>query len=59
MIGVLLVLIVVGVALWIINQHIPMSPPFKTVVNVIAVVFLVLWLLNYFGVIHSGPHFKP
>lgn len=56
MVEALIILIIVGVALWLVNQYVPMAPAFKTVVNVIAVLFLVLWLLRLFGVISGGPH---
>jgi hypothetical protein len=57
MIGVLLVLIIVGVVLWLVETQIPMDPAFKTVIRVVAIIFLLLWLLQVFGLIHSGdPH---
>ena len=47
----LVVLVVVGVALYLVTTYIPMHPPFKTVLNVVVVLFLVLWLLSAFGLI--------
>jgi len=55
MIEILVVLVIVGVILWFVNQYIPMSPPFKTAVNVVAAIFLLLWLLRVFGLWHGGP----
>lgn len=53
MIQVIVVLVVIGVVLWLINQYVPMQPPFKTVLNVIIILMLCLWLLSLVGVI--GP----
>ena len=47
-IGVLVVLIVIGVALYLINTYIPMAAPIKTILNVVVVVVVCLWLLNLF-----------
>lgn len=48
---ILIVLIVVGVALWLINGFIPMAGPIKTILNIVVVVVLCIWLLQVFGVI--------
>ena len=48
-----LVLIVVGVLLWLVNSFIPMAGSIKSILNAVAVIFVVLWLLNVFGLFHS------
>lgn len=48
---ILIVLIVVGVALWLINAFIPMAGSIKTILNIVVVVVLIIWLLGVFGVI--------
>ena len=48
-----LVLIVVGVLLWLVNSYIPMARSIKSILNAVAVIFVVLWLLNVFGLMHS------
>ena len=48
-----LVLIVVGVLLWLVNSYIPMARSIKSILNAVAVIFVVLWLLNVFGLFHS------
>lgn len=53
LIQVVLVLIVVGVALWAINTFIPMARSIKSILNAVVVIVVILWLLNIFGVI--GP----
>jgi hypothetical protein len=50
MITLILVIIVLGVALYLVENYIPMSPPFKIVLRVIVVVLLILYLLRVFGV---------
>jgi len=46
---ILLVIILVGVALWLINSFIPMAGIIKTILNVVVVIVLVVWLFNVFG----------
>jgi hypothetical protein len=53
LIGLIIVLVVVGVALWVINSYIPMAAPVKTILNVVVVAILCLWLLQAFGVLGS------
>jgi len=49
----LVVLIVVGVLLWLVNNYIPMAGSIKSILNALVVILVVLWLLNVFGVMHS------
>jgi hypothetical protein len=42
-------LIVVGVALWLINNFIPMAGSIKTILNVVVVVGAVIWVLQAVG----------
>lgn len=60
LVSVILVLIVVGVILYLVNQYIPMAAPIKTIINVLVVVVLILWLLSLFGVgdITVGRHVR-
>jgi hypothetical protein len=48
-------LVVIGVALYLIETYIPMSPPIKTVIRVVVVLVLVLWLLRAFGINTTLP----
>lgn len=54
MITILVTIIVVGVLLWLVNYLVPMDPKFKTVLNVLAGIFLLIWILYQFGLI-GGP----
>jgi hypothetical protein len=53
LINVVIVLIVIGVLLWLINQYIEMDQKIKSILNVVVVIAVVLWLLSVFGVIGS------
>ena len=56
LIHLVVVLVVVGLVLWLINQFIPMAGSIKTILNVVVVVFVILWLLNVFGVTSYFPN---
>jgi hypothetical protein len=55
LISLLIVLVVIGVCLFLVEQYIPMSPPIKTVIRVVVVLVLVLWLLRAFGINTTLP----
>jgi hypothetical protein len=46
---VVIVLIVIGVILWVINNYMPMQSTIKTILNAVVVIAVILWLLNVFG----------
>jgi len=48
-INIVIALIVVGVALWLINNFIPMASGIKTILNVVVVVVVAVWVLKAFG----------
>lgn len=45
LITIIVVLLVVGVALYLINNYIPMDPKIKQLLNVVVVIVIVIWLL--------------
>jgi hypothetical protein len=53
LINVVLVLIVVGVALWLINRYIPMDRTIRKILNAVVIIIIVLWLLKVFGIIEA------
>ncbi len=53
LISLLIVLVVVGVLLWLVNNYIPMDSKIKSILNAIVVIGVVLWLLQAFGVLGS------
>lgn len=52
--NVILVLVVVGVLLWLVNQYLPMDRKIKSILNLVVVIAVVLWLLQAFGLFDSG-----
>jgi hypothetical protein len=53
LINIIVVLIVVGVLLWLVNNYIPMDGKIKSILNAVVVICVVIWLLQAFGVIGS------
>lgn len=49
LINIVITLIVVGVALWLINNYIPMASGIKTILNVVVVVAVAVWVLQAIG----------
>lgn len=50
LIHILLIIIAVGVALYLVNNFIPMSRRIKKILNIVVVIILIVWLLEVFGV---------
>jgi hypothetical protein len=55
LIQIVLLLIIVGVVLWLINQYIPMAASIKSILNAVVVIAVIIWLLNVFGLLSSNP----
>ena len=53
LINLIVALVVVGVALWLINNYIPMANSIKTILNVVVVVCVCLWVLQAFGLLSA------
>jgi hypothetical protein len=47
--NIVVMLIIVGVGLYLINQYIPMASSIKTILNVVVVVVVCVWLLQATG----------
>ncbi|MBP6917462.1 MAG: hypothetical protein KBB94_00915 [Legionellaceae bacterium] len=45
------VIVVFGLVLWMVNRFIPMAAPVATILNVLVVVVLVIYILEYFHLI--------
>jgi predicted membrane protein len=50
LVNIVVALIVVGLALWLINNFIPMASSIKTILNVVVVVAVAVWVLQAVGV---------
>ncbi len=53
LLNIFIVLIVAGVILWLVNNYIPMDAKIKRILNAVAVIVLVVWLLQIFGILSS------
>jgi hypothetical protein len=53
LINLVIILVVVGVILWLVNNYIPMDRKIKRILNVVVVIAVIIWLLSVFGLI--GP----
>ena len=51
LLGLILVLILVGVALWAVNAIVPMDPKIKAILNALVVIVVVVWLFEALGLI--------
>jgi hypothetical protein len=55
LIQLILVLVVVGVLLWLVNNYIPMDANIKKILNIVVIIVVILWLLRVFGVLTNFP----
>ena len=44
-----LVIIITGVVLYLVNAYVPMDGKFKRILNIVAIIFLIVWLLKALG----------
>jgi len=55
LIHVVFVLVLAGVALWLIESFIPMDAKVLRLLQAVVIIALVVWLLRVFGVINLWP----
>lgn len=51
LVSLIVVLIIVGLLLWLVNNYIPMDGKIKQILNIVVVIAVILWLLQAFGVL--------
>ena len=51
LIQLVVILVVIGVILWMINNYIPMQSTIKKILNAVIIIAVIIWLLSVFGVI--------
>ncbi len=51
MISLLILIAIIGVIAWLLTAYVPMPPPIKTVIVIVAVIACVLIALRAFGII--------
>jgi len=49
LISLIIVLVILGLVMYLINSYIPMDPKIQRILNIAVVLFLILWLLQAFG----------
>ena len=57
-ISLVVVLIIVGVALYLVNTVIPMDAKIKLILNVVVIIAVLLWLLDAFGFTSGLGHMR-
>jgi len=58
LLNLVVVLVIVGVALYLINRYIPMASSIKSILNVVVVVVVCIWLLQAVGLWGSISSFR-
>ena len=58
LLNIVVMLIIVGVGLYLINNYIPMAASIKTILNVVVVVAVCIWLLRIVGLWTNMPTFR-
>lgn len=51
LINLIVVLVIVGVILYLINNYLPMDGKIKNILNIVVVIAVIVWLLQSFGVL--------
>lgn len=49
LITVIIVILIVGVIMFLVNNYLPIDPPFKTILNAVVIITLIIWLLYRFS----------
>lgn len=52
LLSLILVLVIVGVVMYVINVYVPMEGKIKNLLNIVVILFLVIWLLQAFGLLN-------
>lgn len=46
-------IIVFGLAMWLVNAFIPMPGSIKSLLNILVLIVLIIYVLQFFGIIHT------
>jgi len=58
LINLVVILVIVGVALWLINNYIPMASSIKTILNVVVIIGVCVWLLQTVGMLGNVTSYR-
>lgn len=53
MIQMIIILVVLGFALYLVETYVPLSPPFIMLIRAAVILFGLLYILSAFGIIHT------
>ncbi|MEP7221888.1 MAG: Thivi_2564 family membrane protein [Novosphingobium sp.] len=51
LINIIVILVIVGVLLWLLNNYIPMDAKIRQILNIVVVIAVVIWLLRAFAIV--------
>ncbi len=55
---IVLVLIIIGMAMWLINRYIPMSSGINRILNAVVIICTAIWVLKAFGLWNQIVNYK-
>ncbi|MEP6869428.1 MAG: Thivi_2564 family membrane protein [Novosphingobium sp.] len=50
LINIIVILAIVGVILWLVNNYLPMDGKIKQILNIVVVIAVIIWLLRAFAI---------
>jgi hypothetical protein len=56
LISLIIVLIVIGILLYVVEQLLPIDPTIKNIIRIVILLAVVLWLLSLVGIIPQAVH---
>ena len=47
------IIVLFGIIMWLINAYIPMPGAIKSLLNILVLIVLIIYVLQFFGIVHS------
>ena len=54
LLNLLAIIIIFGIVMWLINTFIPMPAGIKAVLNIVVLIIVILYALDFFGLVNIG-----
>tara|TARA_Y100000588_G_scaffold367844_1_gene435039 strand:- start:1213 stop:1410 length:198 start_codon:yes stop_codon:yes gene_type:complete len=54
LLNLLAIIIIFGIVMWLVNTFIPMPAGIKAVLNIVVLIIVILYALDYFGLVNIG-----
>jgi hypothetical protein len=51
LINLIVMLAVVGILLWLLNNYVPMDAKIRQIINIVVVIAVIIWLLRAFAIV--------